>query len=276
MPKIFLIKNRLHQQQQRLLESQNYIQQKNRDDERLVPPYSPTPPPNKSSKTRKKGDGTATINDDKDEDKGEVLIEVEVEVEDDSDGDGDGDADQNGNGNGATIKVPPEALSLPPSSSDAHQSEETLAPQNLVLNCNSSATSISTSASLSTFPSSSLSKLLVDYSRTSALTFGKLQRRVQSSRSRSISPAIGVSRSNKQHRQTQDEQDEPLSLVATKNNSNCNCNCNSGKIESTTLRQRIPCRPTHSTDGHGQETWPRESSHHDKADNNADKHFTGK
>ncbi|XP_073832087.1 transcriptional regulator ovo isoform X2 [Musca autumnalis] len=40
MPKIFLIKNRLHQQQQRLLESQNLLQDKNEDD-RLVPPLSP-------------------------------------------------------------------------------------------------------------------------------------------------------------------------------------------------------------------------------------------
>ncbi|XP_054086914.1 transcriptional regulator ovo isoform X2 [Zeugodacus cucurbitae] len=43
MPKIFLIKNRLHQQQQRLLESQNLLQDKNEDD-RLVPPLSPSPP----------------------------------------------------------------------------------------------------------------------------------------------------------------------------------------------------------------------------------------
>jgi len=43
MPKIFLIKNRLHQQQQRLLESQNLLQHKNQDDERLVPPLSPSP-----------------------------------------------------------------------------------------------------------------------------------------------------------------------------------------------------------------------------------------
>jgi len=42
MPKIFLIKNRLHQQQQRLLESQNLLQHKNQDDERLVPPLSPS------------------------------------------------------------------------------------------------------------------------------------------------------------------------------------------------------------------------------------------
>ncbi|XP_011214040.2 transcriptional regulator ovo isoform X4 [Bactrocera dorsalis] len=53
MPKIFLIKNRLHQQQQRLLESQNLLQDKNEDD-RLVPPLSPSPPvgngkPNTSS-----------------------------------------------------------------------------------------------------------------------------------------------------------------------------------------------------------------------------------
>ncbi|ALC48255.1 ovo [Drosophila busckii] len=42
MPKIFLIKNRLHQQQQRLLESQNLLQHKAQDDERcLVPPLSP-------------------------------------------------------------------------------------------------------------------------------------------------------------------------------------------------------------------------------------------
>ncbi|XP_037820439.1 transcriptional regulator ovo-like isoform X5 [Lucilia sericata] len=41
MPKIFLIKNRLHQQQQRLLESQNLLQHKN-DDDRLVPPLSPS------------------------------------------------------------------------------------------------------------------------------------------------------------------------------------------------------------------------------------------
>ncbi|EDW30494.1 GL26816 [Drosophila persimilis] len=42
MPKIFLIKNRLHQQQQRLLESQNLLQHKSQDDERcLVPPLSP-------------------------------------------------------------------------------------------------------------------------------------------------------------------------------------------------------------------------------------------
>lgn len=39
MPKIFLIKNRLHQQQLRLLESQNLL---NKDDDRLVPPLSPT------------------------------------------------------------------------------------------------------------------------------------------------------------------------------------------------------------------------------------------
>lgn len=45
MPKIFLIKNRLHQQQQRLLESQNLLQDKNEDD-RLVPPLSPSPPVN--------------------------------------------------------------------------------------------------------------------------------------------------------------------------------------------------------------------------------------
>lgn len=38
MPKIFLIKNRLHQQQLRLLESQNLL---NKDDDRLVPPLSP-------------------------------------------------------------------------------------------------------------------------------------------------------------------------------------------------------------------------------------------
>ncbi|XP_067638629.1 transcriptional regulator ovo-like isoform X2 [Eurosta solidaginis] len=43
MPKIFLIKNRLHQQQQRLLESQNLLQDKNEDD-RLVPPLCPSPP----------------------------------------------------------------------------------------------------------------------------------------------------------------------------------------------------------------------------------------
>ncbi|XP_036340354.1 transcriptional regulator ovo-like [Rhagoletis pomonella] len=43
MPKIFLIKNRLHQQQQRLLESQNLLQDKNEDD-RLIPPLSPSPP----------------------------------------------------------------------------------------------------------------------------------------------------------------------------------------------------------------------------------------
>lgn len=44
MPKIFLIKNRLHQQQQRLLESQNLLQHKSQDDERcLVPPLSPSP-----------------------------------------------------------------------------------------------------------------------------------------------------------------------------------------------------------------------------------------
>ncbi|XP_054729217.1 uncharacterized protein LOC129238199 [Anastrepha obliqua] len=43
MPKIFLIKNRLHQQQQRLLESQNLLQDKN-EDHRLVPPLSPSPP----------------------------------------------------------------------------------------------------------------------------------------------------------------------------------------------------------------------------------------
>lgn len=43
MPKIFLIKNRLHQQQQRLLESQNLLQHKAQDDERcLVPPLSPS------------------------------------------------------------------------------------------------------------------------------------------------------------------------------------------------------------------------------------------
>lgn len=42
MPKIFLIKNRLHQQQQRLLETQNLLQHKNEDD-RLVPPLSPNP-----------------------------------------------------------------------------------------------------------------------------------------------------------------------------------------------------------------------------------------
>lgn len=42
MPKIFLIKNRLHQQQQRLLESQNLLQDKT-DDDRLVPPLSPPP-----------------------------------------------------------------------------------------------------------------------------------------------------------------------------------------------------------------------------------------
>uniref|UniRef100_A0A1I8P0G9 C2H2-type domain-containing protein n=1 Tax=Stomoxys calcitrans TaxID=35570 RepID=A0A1I8P0G9_STOCA len=41
MPKIFLIKNRLHQQQQRLLESQNLLQDKT-DDDRLVPPLSPS------------------------------------------------------------------------------------------------------------------------------------------------------------------------------------------------------------------------------------------
>ncbi|KAL5275694.1 OVOL1 family protein [Megaselia abdita] len=39
MPKIFLIKNRLHQQQLRLLESQNLL---NKDDDRLVPPLSPS------------------------------------------------------------------------------------------------------------------------------------------------------------------------------------------------------------------------------------------
>uniref|UniRef100_A0A1B0AHB0 Uncharacterized protein n=1 Tax=Glossina pallidipes TaxID=7398 RepID=A0A1B0AHB0_GLOPL len=44
MPKIFLIKNRLHQQQQRLLESQNLLQHKNDDDHRLVPPLSSSPP----------------------------------------------------------------------------------------------------------------------------------------------------------------------------------------------------------------------------------------
>uniref|UniRef100_A0A1I8N755 C2H2-type domain-containing protein n=1 Tax=Musca domestica TaxID=7370 RepID=A0A1I8N755_MUSDO len=41
MPKIFLIKNRLHQQQQRLLESQNLLQDKSNEDDRLVPPLSP-------------------------------------------------------------------------------------------------------------------------------------------------------------------------------------------------------------------------------------------
>ncbi|XP_075158610.1 transcriptional regulator ovo isoform X2 [Haematobia irritans] len=41
MPKIFLIKNRLHQQQQRLLESQNLLHDKT-DDDRLVPPLSPS------------------------------------------------------------------------------------------------------------------------------------------------------------------------------------------------------------------------------------------
>jgi len=49
MPKIFLIKNRLHQQQQRLLESQNLLQNKNEDD-RLVPPLS-SPLPTSQSPT---------------------------------------------------------------------------------------------------------------------------------------------------------------------------------------------------------------------------------
>lgn len=40
MPKIFLIKNRLHQQQLRLLESQNLLN-KDDDRDRLVPPLSP-------------------------------------------------------------------------------------------------------------------------------------------------------------------------------------------------------------------------------------------
>lgn len=40
MPKIFLIKNRLHQQQLRLLEAQNLL---NKDEDRLVPL---SPPPN--------------------------------------------------------------------------------------------------------------------------------------------------------------------------------------------------------------------------------------
>lgn len=42
MPKIFLIKNRLHQQQQRLLESQNLLGVK--DDERLNALGSQSPP----------------------------------------------------------------------------------------------------------------------------------------------------------------------------------------------------------------------------------------
>ncbi|XP_055910056.1 transcriptional regulator ovo isoform X2 [Eupeodes corollae] len=47
MPKIFLIKNRLHQQQLRLLEAQNLLSHK--DDDRLVPPLSPSSPQKKSS-----------------------------------------------------------------------------------------------------------------------------------------------------------------------------------------------------------------------------------
>jgi hypothetical protein len=43
MPKIFLIKNRLHQQQLRLLESQNLLIAK--DDDRLNPLGTTSPPP---------------------------------------------------------------------------------------------------------------------------------------------------------------------------------------------------------------------------------------
>lgn len=290
MPKIFLIKNRLHQQQQRLLESQNLLQQKNGDEERLVPPFSPTPPPKQDGKAKKKTKEDPTERDGAGEDevRSEVLIENEDAVEDGSEGAVDGDA----NGDGTTIKAPPEALSLPPLS-DAHQSAETPAPQDLVSNCNSPTSSTSLSVSSSAAPSlapssapSSSTELLADSACTPASTSGKLQRRVQSSRSRSISPDIGVPSLKRPHQQLHVEQDEPLSLVATNtninsncnssnNSGNCNCNCNAHKDESTTVHQKAPCGPTHSSDGHGQQTWPREPSDN-QTNNNAAKHFDGK